>query len=661
MKNIYFIFGLWFAVLLTACDPSSTEETIEGIKITSLQLSDVDSNNEIVLIEGSEKPLSVVISPEDATNKTLEYSSGDETVFTVDSNGKLTAVHKGTAPLIISAKDESQIAIAHTVIVRSAENIIPVTSLTINNAAEGKIFLTASKTLQLQTSVLPDNASIKTVIYKSEDEKIFTITSSGLLTGISAGEAELTITAGDNFGVKASYIVVVTEGGKLVQSISIENIGNGIRTLQTKNSLSLQIKILPDDADNKNVTYTSSNEKIFTVSSSGLISALATGNANITVTALTPPYVSATANIIVTSLAPDISGPDGPYLLYQTNGSAKVVYADEGGYIIEKVVRELTPDFTLNVVSHDKKSRFDVKLHANERSPSKRDSRDKLLVLSDPHANFNAFINILKAKNVIDSQLNWSYGNNELLIAGDVFDRGDDAVTIFWLIYKLQQEAREAGGRVSFIYGNHESMVLKNDLSYTNAKYKTFAKVYFNAETQYGTKFFNKDTELGRWLGTCNTMEIIGTNLFVHAGLGQAFYDKDLNIDKDVNAVMSEAMFLASVARNTYSTHSQYLFSSSSGVVGGAGPIWYRGMVGYSGHEVLKESTLDLLLERYGVKRIIVGHTIHTDISTYYSGKVIDVNVDNQANWTAGRGRGILIEKGKTYIVYDTKADKELQ
>ncbi|KAA6315553.1 hypothetical protein EZS27_034005, partial [termite gut metagenome] len=217
------------------------------------------------------------------------------------------------------------------------------------------------------------------------------------------------------------------------------------------------------------------------------------------------------------------------------------------------------------------------------------------------------------------------------------------------------------GGRVSFIYGNHESMVLMNSLGYTNPKYTNLIKIY-NGGTSYGSTFFNKNTELGRWLATCNTIEIIGTDLFVHAGLGQNFYDRNLDIDSDVNAVMSEAIFLTtSTARNTHSIHSQYLFSSATAAVGGAGPIWYRGMVGSSGHEVLTESTLDLLLQRYVVKRIIVGHTIHTDISTYYGGKVIDVNVDNQANWTAGRGRGILIENGKTYIVYDTKADKELQ
>ncbi|KAA6331579.1 hypothetical protein EZS27_019831 [termite gut metagenome] len=657
MKNIYFHFGLWFAVLLTACSP--TEETPKDIKVTSIYLSDVELNKDIVLVEDSEKQLNVVVSPEDATNKTLSYKSTNQAIFTVDSDGKLIAIKEGTAALIISTEDESNIILTHKVIV---ENLIPVTSLTLDNAREGKIVLSKSGALQLQTTVLPDNASIKTVVYKSENENIFTVTPSGVLTGVNVGEAQLTVTAGGISGVKASYtVVVMAEGSSFIQSISIENIGNGIRYLQTNSSLPLQIKVFPEIANN-NVSYSSSNQNIFTVSSSGVISTLAAGNANVTVTALDPPYTSTTANIVVTTKTPDLTGPDGPYLLYQTNGSVKVAYADEGGYIIAKTVQELTSDFTLNVVSHDKASRFDVKLQPSlQRSPSKRSSPDKLFVLSDPHANFNAFINVLKAKNVIDSQLRWSFGTNEFFIAGDVFDRGDDATTIFWLIYKLQQEARDAGGRVTFIYGNHESAVLKNSLGDTNAKYKTFARIYLNAETQYGTRLFNKDTELGRWLGMCNTIEIIGTDLFVHAGLGQAFYDRNLDIDKDVNTIMSEGIFLGSSGRNNLSTHSQFLFSSSSSAVGGAGPIWYRGMVGYSDHELLSEATLDLLLQRYGVKRIIVGHTIHTDISTYYGGKVIDVNVDNQKNWDAGRGRGILIEKGKTYIVYDTKADKELQ
>lgn len=60
-----------------------------------------------------------------------------------------------------------------------------------------------------------------------------------------------------------------------------------------------------------------------------------------------------------------------------------------------------------------------------------------------------------------------------------------------------------------------------------------------------------------------------------------------------------------------------------------------------------------MILQKYGVKHIIVGHTIFKDISTFYDGKVIGVNVNNSENRKKHRGRGILIEQGKYYVVGD--------
>lgn len=62
------------------------------------------------------------------------------------------------------------------------------------------------------------------------------------------------------------------------------------------------------------------------------------------------------------------------------------------------------------------------------------------------------------------------------MIIGDIFDRGKDVPQIFWLFYKLEEEAAKAGGHVSFMLGNHEPMVLANDLRYTKEKYKILAE-----------------------------------------------------------------------------------------------------------------------------------------------------------------------------------------
>jgi hypothetical protein len=60
-----------------------------------------------------------------------------------------------------------------------------------------------------------------------------------------------------------------------------------------------------------------------------------------------------------------------------------------------------------------------------------------------------------------------------------------------------------------------------------------------------------------------------------------------------------------------------------------------------------------MILQKYNVNHIIVGHTIFKDISTFYDGKVIGVNVDNKKNKKKHKGRGILIEQGEYYVVGD--------
>ena len=70
-------------------------------------------------------------------------------------------------------------------------------------------------------------------------------------------------------------------------------------------------------------------------------------------------------------------------------------------------------------------------------------------------------------------------------------------------------------------------------------------------------------------------------------------------------------------------------------------------------YKPLAADSLQLLLQRYGVERIIVGHTIFEDVSTFYGQRVIGVNVNNEDNRREGRGRGLLIDGTKYLVVGD--------
>lgn len=333
---------------------------------------------------------------------------------------------------------------------------------------------------------------------------------------------------------------------------------------------------------------------------------------------------------------------DGPYILYEPDGAARVVSVSRQGEIRQEYYAGLADDYSFEVVSHGGKHRFRVQLHPIARPQWKYEQPEKVFVMSDPHGDLDCFVNLLQVNNVIDRKYHWTFGSNQLVIIGDVFDRGDDVLPIFWLIYQLEEEARRAGGNVAFLLGNHETLVLMNDLRYVTDKYISLAD---KLGVKYGS-LFRPASELGRWLCTRNTMQQTGPYLFVHAGISRAFLEQDFNIP-EVNELVSRGLYKKKSERKSLSSQIYFLF-------GNQGPLWYRGMVRKDAkYHPLASDTLNLILQKYAARRVIVGHTIFDSVTTFYGGRVIGVNVDNEENREARRSRGVLITADGIYTVGD--------
>lgn len=340
---------------------------------------------------------------------------------------------------------------------------------------------------------------------------------------------------------------------------------------------------------------------------------------------------------------------DGPYLFYRNDGGSRIVTVDLDGNISE--TESPAAPASVHVTSHDGKYSFDVPLHNIERQPWAMEAREKTCIISDPHGRLDCLVSILRACEVIDYELNWCFGENHLVIIGDIMDRGDDVTQILWLVYKLEAEAEAAGGSLSFVYGNHEGMVLAGDLRYCRDKYKELAdKLGMEVPELYGP-----DTELGRWLSTRNTIMKIGADVFVHAGLSADLFRLDMDIP-EINKLCSEAIFLTSKEKAEVSEITKMLFKTN-------GPVWYRGYFSrdekYGGR--MDMATLELILERYDAERVFVGHTIVRNIKELYRGKVVAVDVDAKLNYEAGRGRAVMLEGDRAYVVKDSGKRRRLR
>lgn len=205
-------------------------------------------------------------------------------------------------------------------------------------------------------------------------------------------------------------------------------------------------------------------------------------------------FAQTTASVPAEALALDLA--DGPYvdLHGAADWNSRSVGAD--GTARTESVR----DGRIHVPAVDGVPAFSVVLRAPPpiaRSVERLSIKTPLFVLADTHGEFAILVALLKAQGIVDDKLVWSFGKGHLAVTGDMLDRGAHQLEILWLLYKLEGEARAAGGRVHIVLGNHEAMVLRGDERYLNPRYPEVAR---RLGVSAYSELWGADTVLGGWL-----------------------------------------------------------------------------------------------------------------------------------------------------------------
>ncbi len=130
-----------------------------------------------------------------------------------------------------------------------------------------------------RVKIVPDYATNKTIIWKSSNPNVATVSSTGRVKALKPGETTISATA--NNGVIAEKVVTVPEPIKIA-SIDIVN---GVGSLVEGKTATLTVKILPSNAEDKTVTWSSSDSKVLTVDKNGKVKAVKKGTATVTVKA----------------------------------------------------------------------------------------------------------------------------------------------------------------------------------------------------------------------------------------------------------------------------------------------------------------------------------------------------------------------------------------
>jgi len=250
-----------------AGEKSDACEVVVDKKIIAVTSVTLDEHS-LTLTEGDETTLTATVKPDDATDKTVTWSTSDASVATVDG-GKVKALKPGKVTITAQAEDQSDACV-----ITVEKRIIEVTSVTLN---EHKLTLVEGDGATLSATVKPDDATDKTVTWTTSDASVATV-DGGKVKAMKAGKATITAKAGDK-----SDACEVTVEKKYVAVTSIV-LSRTELTLLAGNDASLTATVKPDDATDKTVTWKSSNPSVARVSG-GRVTALQVGETTITATA----------------------------------------------------------------------------------------------------------------------------------------------------------------------------------------------------------------------------------------------------------------------------------------------------------------------------------------------------------------------------------------
>ena len=222
---------------------------------------------------GDSQLLYPTVLPVDSTNPGFVYNSKNDKIATVNGLGRITAVSEGTTEITIKA-----------------DKVVKVIQLTVSNKEDIRISeidlgdfpdsMKVGESMLLNLSVLPYEASSRIITYESLNQEIVTINAFGRLEAHSVGTVQIVIT-GDE--ITHTMDLVIEESDDY--PVTAIEFGEYENEMEKGKSQQLVVNILPEKASSTNTLYSSSQNKVATVSSTGEIKAVEVGNAIITIEA----------------------------------------------------------------------------------------------------------------------------------------------------------------------------------------------------------------------------------------------------------------------------------------------------------------------------------------------------------------------------------------
>lgn len=302
-----------------------------NVKTDSVKVNVINSNQPVLVSSIALSPTSVTlnpngtykfnvtVSPNNATNKGVIWSSNDTNVVSVDQNGNIKALKEGTAKIRVTAQDGSGKYVEASVTVESSKptNVL-VTGVSLN-ASTVKMYV--GQSYQLIHTIKPSNATNKGVTWSSSNTNVVSV-SNGKIVGKSSGKARITVTTNDGRYSAYTDVTVINRPNSSSSSNSSSNSSSSSSSGSSSSSISSSIDIVKDmielnkgseekleyklsqDLTDSIIIWKSSNTDVAVVKN-GIVTAISDGEATITAT-INGKDIKDTCKVIVKKL--DLTG-----------------------------------------------------------------------------------------------------------------------------------------------------------------------------------------------------------------------------------------------------------------------------------------------------------------------------------------------------------------
>ncbi len=217
---------------------------------------------------GETQIVTPILTPENVTDPNVTWTMANPEIATVSAAGVITGVAPGTT-FVTCTTSNKNVSIQYPVTVLN-----PVEGIELNYTElvvkKGTVFF-------LSANVLPEDAADRTVTWSTSDEGICTVDDLGMVTANSTGVCVIRATSNDNPEIWAECRVTVTE------SVAGITLNYREKTIDIGETFVLKATVLPSDANDRGVTFTSSNPAIATVNEDGLVTGVSGGTTIIVV------------------------------------------------------------------------------------------------------------------------------------------------------------------------------------------------------------------------------------------------------------------------------------------------------------------------------------------------------------------------------------------